>query len=118
MNAAIWSLVTGFDGLYVVADVPLVSPEKNASAIWLKNGLDITSVNGSVVVAPPQVPVSARSRLEMKVSPMTNDASKAIRIDSLRLVFMDESPFGLAGWIGHLAKLMNRRALLVSSSRL
>jgi hypothetical protein len=39
--------------------VPLVSPEKNASAIWQKNGLDITSLNGSVVVTPTQVPVSA-----------------------------------------------------------
>jgi hypothetical protein len=59
MNAAICSRVTGFDGLYVVADVPFESPEKNASAIWQKNGLDITSLNGSVVVTPPQFPVSA-----------------------------------------------------------
>jgi hypothetical protein len=59
MNAAICSRGTGSDGLYVVADVPFVSPEKNASAIWQKNGLDITSVNGSVVVTPPQVLVSA-----------------------------------------------------------
>jgi hypothetical protein len=59
MKAAICSRGTGLDGLYVVAEVPLVSPEKNASAIWQKNGLDITSVNGSVVVTPPQVPVSA-----------------------------------------------------------
>jgi hypothetical protein len=59
MNAAIWSRVTGSVGLYVVEDVPFESPEKNASAIWQKNGLDITSVNGSVVVTPPQVLVSA-----------------------------------------------------------
>jgi hypothetical protein len=72
-----------------VGEVPFVSPEKNASAIWQKNGLEPTSVNGSVVVAPPQVPVSARSRLEMKVSTMTNDASKAIRIDNLRLVLIE-----------------------------
>jgi hypothetical protein len=42
-----------------VADVPFERPEKNASAIWQKNGLDITSLNGSVVVTPPQFPVSA-----------------------------------------------------------
>jgi hypothetical protein len=59
MNAAICSLGTGLDGLYVVAEVPLVKPEKKASAIWQKKGLDITSVNGTVVVTPPQVPVSA-----------------------------------------------------------
>jgi hypothetical protein len=59
MNAAIWSRVTGSVGLYVVAEVPFESPEKNASAIWQKNGLDITSLNGSVVVTPPQVLVSA-----------------------------------------------------------
>jgi hypothetical protein len=59
MKAAICSLGTGLDGLYVVADVPFVSPEKNASAIWQKKGLDITSVNGCVIVTPPQMPVSA-----------------------------------------------------------
>jgi hypothetical protein len=42
-----------------VAEVPLVSPEKNASAIWQKNGLAITSVKGSVIIWHEQVPVSA-----------------------------------------------------------
>jgi hypothetical protein len=59
MNAAIWSLVTLAAGLYVVAEVPLASPEKNASAIWQKKGLDIASVKGTVIICPPQVPVSA-----------------------------------------------------------
>jgi hypothetical protein len=43
----------------------LVRPEKNASAIWQKKILPITSVNGSVVVAPPHMPVSAGSRLDV-----------------------------------------------------
>jgi hypothetical protein len=51
----------------VVADVPFVRPEKNASAIWQKNGLPITSVKGTVVIiiVKPQVPVSAGSRLDV-----------------------------------------------------
>jgi len=65
MNAAICSRGTLSKGLYVVGVVPLVRPEKNASAIWQKKMLPITSVNGSVVVAPPHVPVSAGSRLDV-----------------------------------------------------
>jgi hypothetical protein len=45
--------------------VPFVRPEKNASAIWQKNGLAITSLNGTVVIAPPQVPVSAGNRVDV-----------------------------------------------------
>jgi hypothetical protein len=48
----------------VVGVVPFVSPEKNASAISQKKGLPIASVNGSVVTAPPQLPLSARSRAD------------------------------------------------------
>jgi hypothetical protein len=54
-----------------VADLPFVSPEKSAFAIWQKNGLDITSVNGRAVVTPPQVPVSALSRDEPTVNATT-----------------------------------------------
>jgi hypothetical protein len=42
----------------------LVRPEKYASAIWQKKGLDITSVKGNVVITP-QVPVSAGRRVEV-----------------------------------------------------
>jgi hypothetical protein len=72
--------------------VPFVSPEKNASAIWQKNGLDITSVKGSVIETPPQVPVSARSRVDIRVNPDVNEASKRIRIVHLVLVLIDLSP--------------------------
>jgi hypothetical protein len=41
-----------------------VRPEKNASAIWQKKTLPITSVKGSVVIAPPHMPVSAGSRMD------------------------------------------------------
>src|SRR5262249_8475240 len=58
-NAAIWSRDTVPEGLYVVGLVPLARPGKNASAIWQKNELPITSVKGTVVVTPPHVPVSA-----------------------------------------------------------
>jgi hypothetical protein len=68
-NAAICSRVTKSDGLYVVAVVPLVNPEKNASAIAQKKMLlGDTSVNGIVVLAPPQVPVVACSRVDAAVS--------------------------------------------------
>jgi hypothetical protein len=61
MNAAICSRGTLADGLYAVAVVPLVSAEKYASAIEQKKMLlEGTSVNGSVMLAPPHVPVSAR----------------------------------------------------------
>src|SRR6516225_6421737 len=88
MKADIWSRVTLAEGLYVVALVPLVSPEKNASAIWQKKGLDITSVNGSVVVTPPQVPVSAWSRDEPTVNATSSATSRVKRSDNLRLVLM------------------------------
>jgi len=65
MKAAIWSLGTLSDGLYVVAVVPFVRPEKNASAIWQKKVLPITSVNGKVVDTPPHIPVSADSRVDV-----------------------------------------------------
>ena len=64
VNAAIWSRGTKSLGLYVVGVVPFVRPEKKASAIWQKNILPITSVNGTVVIAPPHVPVSAGRRLD------------------------------------------------------
>jgi hypothetical protein len=48
-----------------VGVVPFVSPEKNASAIWQKNMFPITSVNGTVVIPPPHMPVSAGSRLDV-----------------------------------------------------
>jgi hypothetical protein len=66
-KADIWSRRTKSLGLYVVGVVPLVSPEKNASAIWQKNGLAITSVKGTVVIVivKPQTPVSAGSRLDV-----------------------------------------------------
>jgi len=64
MNAAICSLGTLAEGLYVVAVVPLVRPEKYASAIWQKKPLPATSVNGRVTNTP-QVPVSAGSRLDV-----------------------------------------------------
>jgi hypothetical protein len=64
VNADIWSLGTLSEGLYVVGVVPLVSPEKNASAIWQKKILPITSLNGTVVIASPQVPVSAGNRVD------------------------------------------------------
>jgi hypothetical protein len=68
--------------------VPLVSPEKNAYAIWQKKGFDITSVNGSVVVTPPQVPVSAWSRDEPTVNATSSATSSVKRIDNLRLFIM------------------------------
>ena len=48
----------------MVGVVPLLNPEKNASAIWQKKTLPATSVNGTVVDTPPQLPVSAGSRLD------------------------------------------------------
>jgi hypothetical protein len=45
--------------------VPFVNPEKNASAIEQKKMfVPGTSVNGSVLVPAPHMPVSARSRLD------------------------------------------------------
>src|SRR5215471_13954314 len=80
MNAAIWSRLTVPEGLYVVADVPLASPEKYASAIWQKKGLLITSVNGRVIIWPPQAPVSARWRVDNVVSRTINEMSRTTRV--------------------------------------
>src|SRR5215470_7842443 len=91
MKAAIWSRLTVPEGLYVVADVPLANPEKNASAIWQKNWLPITSVKGTVVVTPPQAPVSARWRVERTVNTATTQMSRAIRIGRDRFDFISFS---------------------------
>jgi len=64
-NAAICSLGTLAEGLYVVGVVPLVRPEKYASAIWQKKELPATSVNGTVTIAPLQVSVSAGRRVDV-----------------------------------------------------
>jgi hypothetical protein len=81
MNAAICSRGTGSLGLYVVDDVPLVNPEKNASPIEQKKILeDGTSVNGSAMLAPPQAPVSARSFADSTINVVTNPKSKIRRI--------------------------------------
>src|SRR5215470_13983088 len=88
MNAAIWSRLTVPEGLYVVVDVPLASPEKYASAIWQKNPLPITSVNGSVIDWPEHVPVSARRRVEATVRLMISEMTIVTRIANLRLVFI------------------------------
>src|SRR6516162_4735864 len=64
MKADICSRGTLSEGLYVDGVVPFVRPEKNASAIWQKNRFPATSVNGSVVDAPPQVPEAAGNLVE------------------------------------------------------
>jgi hypothetical protein len=71
----------------VVADVPLDSPEKYASAIEQKKTLPAdTSVNGSVMLAPPHVPVSARRRLDaivmINISAITSAARNVERLFS------------------------------------
>jgi len=91
MNAAICSLGTFAEGLYVVGVVPLVRPEKNASAIWQKKLLPATSVKGSDLIAPPQVPVSAGRRLDVNnKTTIVNDRITAERsfsfIDSSKVV--------------------------------
>jgi hypothetical protein len=75
-------------GLYVVPDVPLVSPEKYASAIWQKKPLPATSVKGKVVVAPPQLPLSARRRLDAIVMINISATTSAARNVECRFVFM------------------------------
>jgi hypothetical protein len=77
MKAAIWSLSTVPDGLYVVGELPRVRPEKYASAISQKKTFPMTSVNGKVTVAPPHIPVSAGilievSRMMLIVASRTN----------------------------------------------
>lgn len=48
--------------------VPLVNPEKYASAIEQKKMLlEGTSVNGSVIIWPPHIPVSAFNRADATV---------------------------------------------------
>ena len=66
---------------------PLVKPEKKASAIEQKKKLlEGTSVNGSVMLEPPHVPVSARRRLDaiviMNIKPITNAKRDFDRPDS------------------------------------
>jgi hypothetical protein len=66
----------------VVGDVPFVSPVKNAEAIEQKNMFEeATSVKGSVVFAPPHVPVSARIRLDVTLNttiPATNKTARRL----------------------------------------
>jgi hypothetical protein len=68
--------------------VPLVKPEKYASAIWQKKGLTITSVNGSVVLTPPQVPVSACNRDDSTVTLTINESSRVARMALPGLILM------------------------------
>jgi hypothetical protein len=75
INAAICSRGTGSDGLYVLGDVPLVNPEKNAPAIEQKKIFEPgTSLNGRVMLCPPQLLVSANvpfdARIKLKASDM------------------------------------------------
>lgn len=78
-----------------MADVPLLSPEKNASAIEQKNTLVLgTSVKGSVMLAPPQVPVSACKRSDAAVI-ITNAATSAIVLLRM-LVFVSCFIIGLS----------------------
>src|SRR5690349_9622655 len=90
-KAAIWSRATGSPGLYVLADEPLLKPEKKASAIWQKKGLLITSVNGSVMLAPPQVPVSACRRVESAVTHTIREMIRDVRIGMVDLILIDLS---------------------------
>jgi hypothetical protein len=70
-----------------VADVPLLSPEKNASAIEQKNTLVLgTSVKGSVMLAPPQVPVSACNRSDTAVIITIAATSRIVRFRTLVFV--------------------------------
>src|SRR5215471_2382621 len=88
MKAAIWSRLTAPVGLYVVGLVPLASPEKKASAIWQKKGLDITSVKGSVVICPPQAPVSAWWRVDKRISTAIVEISRTILMERGRKNFI------------------------------
>src|SRR5204863_330335 len=83
-NAAICSRGTGAPGVKVVPDVPLVSPEKKASAIEQKKLLlEGTSLNGNVMLAPPQVPVSARKPADTTVIVTIADATNSILLRAL-----------------------------------
>src|SRR5262245_15523850 len=83
MNAAICSRSTGSLGLYVVALVPLVSPEKKASAIEQKKMLlEGTSVNGREIICPPHVPVSARNWVDAAVMIAISAASATLLLQS------------------------------------
>jgi hypothetical protein len=66
-NAAICSLGTLSEGLYVVGVVPFVRPEKYASAISQKKMLLMTSVKGTVIETFPHVPVSAGSLMDVSI---------------------------------------------------
>jgi hypothetical protein len=73
----------------VVADVPLVNPEKYAAAIEQKKPLLAgTSVNGKVVLVPLQAPVSARNRADVRLMVNTAATSIAARILKLRWCFI------------------------------
>ena len=67
--------------------MPLVRPEKKASAIEQKKGLEDTSVNGTIIIEPPQVPVSARKALEAAV---INKLTPASVINLFRLFFISQ----------------------------
>jgi hypothetical protein len=72
--------------------VPLVSPEKNASAIEQKKMLPAdTSVKGSVMLAPPQVPVSACNRLDSTVTLTIIEMRRLVRMAMLALILMISS---------------------------
>jgi hypothetical protein len=89
MKAAICSRVTLAPGLKVVADVPLVRPEKKTAATEQKKGFDEgTSVNGKVKVPPAQLPVSAFIRPDSAVRPAIKESSKTKRRAYDFLLFM------------------------------
>jgi hypothetical protein len=92
-----------------------VRPEKYASAIWQKNGLAITSVNGSVVNAPPHTPVSAGNRVDaINTTIIVKDRIAAERSFS----FIGGSPFcnwSSVSWELKVVEIGNRLQREVSS---
>ena len=98
MKVAIWSLSTGADGLYVVGEVPLVRPEKYASAMSQKKILPMISVNGTVTFAPPHIPVSAGilievSRMMLMVASRTNaERSLLFKVSSVCVELRPRAP--------------------------
>jgi hypothetical protein len=76
--------------------VPLVRPEKYASAIEQKKTLAAdTSLKGNVVETPPQLPtVSACNRVDRTVTLTINEMSRVVRIAKLVLILIMFS-FGL-----------------------
>src|SRR6187455_1337194 len=92
MNAAICSRLTLPDGSKVVAEVPLVRPEKYAAAIEQKKAFVLgTSVNGNAMLVPLQVPTSACNRVETTVRLTSNEISNATRVGN-DLRFISWSP--------------------------